>query len=62
MKFSPKIYTQWISYTVIETGQLGAIKNCQLHMDRVRQIDMDRLSFSVVEQDIYNQLVWKKLI
>jgi len=57
MKFSPKIYTQQISYTSVETGQLGVVKNCQQHMNRVGQIDMDRPSFSVVEQNIYSQLM-----
>ena len=57
MKFSPKIYTQQISYTTVETGQIGVVKNCQQHMDRVGQIDLDRPNFLVVEQDMYSPLV-----
>ena len=47
MKFFRKIYTQRISYTGIETGQLGTIKNCQQHMDRVGQIEMNRSDFQL---------------
>ena len=41
MKFSPKIYTQRISCIAVQTGQFGAVKNYQQHMDREGQFDMN---------------------